>query len=668
MTITSTTSPVLDTEVVTTARGLSIDAVERAGSGHPGTALALTPVAQLLYGRHLRHDPADPQWAGRDRFVLSCGHASILQYVQLYLSGYDLTLDDLRSFRRIGSRTAGHPEYGHTVGVEMTTGPLGQGLASSVGMAMGFARQRALFDPEAPAGESPFDRAVWVLCSDGDLQEGISYEAGALAGRHELGALNVVFDDNRIQIEGETSLTTGEDIAARFEAQGWHVQHVGLAEDGDIDVAALDAAMTAARDETARPSIIVLRSQIAWPAPNAINTPGAHGSPLGGDEAAATKIALGLDPAATFVVSDEVRARADRREEGARIHRAWDELDARWREREPERASRWDAVIGDPGTVEVPAFEAGTSVATRSASGACLAALAPQLPQLWGGSADLGDSNKTTIPGEVSFLPESRDGRIVHFGVREHAMAAIANGIALAGGSLPYVGTFLVFSDYMRGAIRLAALMGLPVTYVWTHDSVALGADGPTHQPIEHLASLRAMPGLDVVRPADAKETAVAWRLAAERRTRPMGLVLARQNVPVLDADDVVVEAGVRAGAYAVLEPEAEPEVVVVATGSEVALAVEAARSISDEIAVRVVSMPCREWFLARPAAERDALLPPGIRAVVVEAASSFGWAEVVGRGAGFVTVDRFGASGDAEDVQAEVGLTVENVVAALRG
>jgi len=655
---------------ITTARLLSADAVERAKSGHPGTAIALAPVATLLFQKHLRHNPARPDWAGRDRFVLSCGHASILLYTQLFLTGYDVTLDDLRAFRTLESRTPGHPELGHTAGVETTTGPLGQGLATAVGMAMGFAHERATFDPDAETGASPFDRRVWVLASDGDLQEGISYEAAALAGRFALDNLTVLYDDNDIQIEGSTALTSAEDTAARFRAQGWHVERVELAADGDVDIAALDAVLDAL--PLGKPRLVVLKSQIAFPSPNALNTAASHGAPLGAAEIAALREALGTD-AEPFTVPDEVLAwTRGAVARGQALHEGWDEAVTAWQERSPERAAAHAAFAARtlPAglAAALPSYEPGTAVSTRDASGAAIQVIAAAAPGLWGGSADLAEPNRTEIQGGGSFLPPSTGrgdlaGRNIHWGVREHAMAAAMNGIALAGGWRPFAGTFLVFSDYQRPAIRLASLMQTPVTYVWSHDSVALGQDGPTHQPIEHLAALRAIPGFTVVRPADANETAAAW-LAILESDAPAGLVLGRQPVPVLPLDVTAVRNGVARGAYVVRDAE-HPDAVVIATGSEVALALTAAeRAVEAGLSVRVVSMPSREWFAAQPEAYREQVLPASLTArVVVEAAASFGWHDIAGRDGVVLGIDEFGLSAPADQALAARGMTVERVL-----
>jgi transketolase len=652
-----------DRTAIDTARMLALDAVQRAGSGHPGTAAALAPVAHLLFQRHIRHDPADPGWQGRDRFVLSCGHASILLYTQLFLTGYDVTLDDLKAFRTMGSRTPGHPELGHTAGVEMTTGPLGQGFATAVGMAMALRRDRDLAKPDSGRVH---DQRVFVLASDGDLQEGISAEAGALAGRHELDNLVVVYDDNDIQIEGSTTLTSSEDTAMRFTAQGWHVDRVPLAADGDVDLDLLDAVLSRGT-APGKPHLVVLESRIAWPAPNATHTAAAHGAPLGADEVEATRARLGV-PGGPFDVPDAVLATTRAAvERGAQLHAEWDERHLAWAQQHPglaaqaarARARELPADLAD----QLPVFTPGAMLATRDASGQTIQALAAALPELWGGSADLAEPNRTAIVGGGSSLPADRTGRNVHWGVREHAMAAAMNGITLAGGSRFFAGTFLVFSDYQKPAVRLAALMQLPVTYLWSHDSVALGADGPTHQPIEHLAALRALPGFAVVRPADGNETAAAW-LSVLQRGAPAGIVLARQPLPVADVPLDAVREGVRRGAY-VVRDVADPDVVVIATGSEVALALAAAE-VSDR-AVRVVSMPCREWFAEQDADHREAVLPSAVTArVVIEAAATFGWEGVAGPDGVVVGIDEFGVSAPAEDALVARGMTVERVAAAI--
>ena len=656
-----------EAEAVVTARLLALDAVEKAGSGHPGTAIALAPVANMLFQHHLRHDPRNPQWEGRDRFILSCGHASILLYTQLFLTGYDVSLDDLKQFRAYDSLTPGHPEFGHTAGVETTTGPLGQGLATAVGMAMAIKHERAVYDAAAPAATSTFDRNVWVIASDGDLQEGISYEAGAIAGRHQLDNLVVIYDDNDIQIEGDTSLTSNEDVVARFTAQGWHVERIELASNGDVDVAALSAAISATSSVGA-PRLFVIKSQIAWPAPNAVNTAASHGAPLGATEAAALRDVLGVTTEPFSVADDVLAFTRGAVERGAAMSAAWSSSFARWTSENPSLASslRRSRMAELPaGLAEsLPTWQPGDTLATRDASGKVIQALAAQLTELWGGSADLAEPNRTAIHDGGSFLPESRDGRNVHWGVREHAMAAAMNGISLVGGSRFFAGTFLVFSDYQKPSIRLAALMQLPVTYLWSHDSVALGSDGPTHQPIEHLAALRAIPGFAVVRPADAVETAAAW-LSILQRNAPAGLVLARQPLPVAATAPDVVYEGVARGAYVVLDA-LDPEVIVIATGSEVTLALQAAALVSD-LRVRVVSMPSREWFAAQDSSYRDSIIPPSVAArVIVEAATSFGWADLAGPTGEIVGIDVFGLSAPAEDALRARGMTTDRVVAAI--
>lgn len=682
----------LDRRAVDTLRVLAADAVQKVGNGHPGTAMSLAPAAYLLFQRFLRHDPSDPSWAGRDRFVLSAGHSSLTLYLQLFASGYPLSLDDLKALRTWGSKTPGHPEYKHTEGVEITTGPLGQGLASAVGMAMAARRERGLFDPEAAPGASPFDHTVWVIASDGDLMEGVTSEASSLAGHQELGNLVVIYDDNHISIEDDTNVSFSEDVLARYAAYGWHTQRVDWTSGGTgyvEDVDTLAAALEAARAETGRPSIISLRTIIGWPSPNKKDTGGIHGSALGDAEVRALKEVVGFDPEQTFQVDDEVLAHARRvAGRGAQAHAEWDHAFAQWRTAQPERAELFDRLAArrlPTGWVDaLPVFPAGKGVATRSASGKVLSALAPVLPELWGGSADLAGSNNTTMDGEPSFLPASRStrsfqgneyGRTLHFGIREHAMGSILNGIALHGGTRPYGGTFLVFSDYMRPAVRLAALMQLPVTFVWTHDSIGLGEDGPTHQPVEHLAALRAIPGLDVVRPADANETSWAWRTILERSDHPAGLILTRQNVPTLErgegaatGDTLAAADGVARGAYVLAEAASgAPDVILLATGSEVQIALAAREQLAAAgVGARVVSVPCREWFDEQDAAYRESVLPADVRArVSVEAAIAQGWRELVGDAGRCVSLEHFGASADYERLYAEFGLTPEAVVAA---
>ncbi|MFF7393471.1 transketolase [Streptomyces scabiei] len=670
----------LDRRAVDTARLLAADAVQKAGNGHPGTAMSLAPAAYTLFQKVMRHDPADPEWTGRDRFVLSPGHTSLTLYTQLYLAGYELGLDDLKAFRTHGSKTPGHPEYGHTAGVETTTGPLGQGVANAVGMAMAARYERGLFDPDAPVGESPFDHTIWAIVSDGDLEEGISAEAASLAGHQRLGSLVFLYDDNHISIEGDTATAFSEDVLKRYEAYGWHVQRIEPAFNGNVDVHALHDALLAAREETSRPSIIAMRTIIAWPAPNAQNTEAAHGSALGEDEIAATKRVLGFDADKTFDVADDVLAHTRRAlDRGAEAHAAWDKRIAEWRAASPERARLFDRVVAGrlPEGWEgaLPVFEEGTSMATRAASGKVLQALGAVIPELWGGSADLAGSNNTTIDKTSSFLPAGNPlpeadpyGRTIHFGIREHAMAAEMNGIALHGNTRIYGGTFLVFSDYMRGAVRLSALMQLPVTYVWTHDSIGLGEDGPTHQPVEHLAALRAIPGLNIVRPADANETAIAWAEILKRHTTdpaPHGLALTRQGVPTYPLNSEAAKGG-----YILQESSAAtPDVILIATGSEVQSAVAARERLEAEgVGTRVVSMPSVEWFEEQPREYRESVLPPSVRArVAVEAGIGLTWYRYVGDHGRVVSLEHFGASADAKTLFAEYGFTAENVVAVAR-
>lgn len=665
-----------DSQAVTYLRALAMDAVQAAGNGHPGTAMSLAPVAYLLYRDFLRHDPSDPTWLGRDRFVMSAGHSSLTLYSQLFLSGIGLELDDLRSFRTWGSTTPGHPEYGHTAGVEMTTGPLGQGVATAVGMAMAARYERGLFHPES--GESPFDHRVWVIASDGDLEEGVSAEASSLAGRQKLSSLCVIWDDNRISIEGDTALAFNEDVVARYRAYGWRIHEVDMLPNGDVDVSALSRALRASEEEIEAPTFIRLRTTIAWPAPNARGTAKSHGSALGAEEVAATKLQLGLDPDEHFAFDRDLleRIRLDRRSRGEAVHRDWDASFTSWRSQFPARAGLLDRLLAgalpDDLGKALPTFDVGSSVATRKASGDTINALAGVLPELWGGSADLAESNNTSIAGAKSFLPEDTDsaspfGRIIHFGIREHAMGSIVNGIALDGLTRPYGGTFLVFSDYMRGAVRLAALMNIPSTFVWTHDSIGLGEDGPTHQPIEHLWSLRAIPGLAVVRPADARETALAW-LAILQRRGPAGLILTRQGVPVLDIPVQDMTDGVPRGGYLVRQTET-PAALLLATGSEVALALSAAHLLSDAgINVNVASMPCLEWFDEQDQSYQESVLGPtrGVR-IAIEAGASLGWHRYVGPHGVVVGLDRFGASADADRLFHEFGFSAEAIADQVR-
>ncbi|MEU6086668.1 transketolase [Streptomyces sp. NPDC047085] len=670
----------LDRRAVDTARLLAADAVQKVGNGHPGTAMSLAPAAYTIFQKVMRHDPADPEWAGRDRFVLSPGHTSLTLYTQLFLAGYELELDDLKAFRTHGSKTPGHPEYGHTAGVETTTGPLGQGVANAVGMAMAARFERGLFDPDAPEGTSPFDHTVWAIVSDGDLEEGVSAEASSLAGHQKLGNLVFLYDDNHISIEGDTATAFSEDVLKRYEAYGWHTQRIEPTADGDVDVPALYAALEEARAETGRPSIIAMRTIIAWPAPNARNTEASHGSALGEDEIAATKRLLGFNPEQSFEVTDEVLNHARRAlDRGAEAHAAWDKRIAEWRTANPERAALFDRIskgeLPEGWQDALPVFEEGKAVATRAASGKVLQALGPVLPELWGGSADLAGSNNTTIDASSSFLPKGNPlpeanpyGRTVHFGIREFSMAAEMNGIALHGNTRIYGGTFLVFSDYMRNAVRMSALMQLPVTYVWTHDSVGLGEDGPTHQPVEHLASLRAIPGLNVVRPADANETAIAWAEILKRHATdpaPHGLALTRQGVPTYAPNEDAARGG-----YVLRESSTEvPEVIIIATGSEVQLAVAARELLEAEgVGTRVVSMPSVEWFEQQPRAYRESVLPPAVKArVAVEAGIGLTWYRFVGDAGRIVSLEHFGASADAKTLFAEYGFTLENVAAAAR-
>lgn len=668
----------LDQRAVDTARVLAADAVEHCGSGHPGTAMSLAPAAYALFQRVMRHDPSDPEWIGRDRFVLSAGHSSLTLYIQLFLSGYGLELDDLKALRKWGSKTPGHPEYGHTAGVETTTGPLGQGLATAVGMAMAARRERGLFDPDTPAGESPFDHHIYVIASDGDIEEGVTSEASSLAGTQQLGNLTVIYDANEISIEDNTRIALTEDTAKRYEAYGWHVVIV----DGGENVKDLLAAIEAAKAETDRPSLIVLRTVIGYPAPTKMNTGKAHGAALGADEVAGIKKALGFDPEQSFQVDDEVLAHARKVAERAKATRAeWQQKFDAWAAANPERKALLDRLskreLPAGWAEKLPSWEQdGTSLATRKASGEVINALADALPELWGGSADLAESNNTPIKGADSFGPESIAtdawkahpyGRNLHFGIREHAMGAILNGIALHGGTRPYGGTFLVFSDYMRPAVRLSALMKTPVIYVWTHDSIGLGEDGPTHQPIEHLASLRAIPGFSLVRPADANETAAAWKAILEDTSGPAGLALTRQGVPTLEGVDA---EGVAKGGYVLAEAgNGKPEVILIATGSEVQLAVEARKILEAEgVATRVVSMPCVEWFDAQDADYREKVLPESVRArVSVEAGCAQPWYRFVKDAGEIVSIDHFGASADYKTLFREYGFTAEAVVEAAR-
>ncbi len=681
-----------DQRAVDLIRVLAMDAVQQAGNGHPGTAMSLAPAAYLLYQHILRHDPADPGWLGRDRFVLSCGHSSLTLYIQLYLSGYGLTLDDLRHYRQWGSITPGHPEHGLTPGVETTTGPLGAGLSNAVGMAMAARRERGLLDPDAAPGTSPFDHHIYAFCSDGDIEEGITHEASALAAVQELGNLTVLYDDNHISIEDDTKIAKSEDVAARYEAYGWHVQRVDWLAPGGYheDPQALYQAYLNAQAETTQPSLIVLRTIIAWPAPDAQNTGAAHGAALGADEVAKTKQILGFDPAVSFPAEEETVAHARQvTDRGKQLHAEWDAALATWAAGSPDRAALLDRLaarrLPDGWASALPTFPPDAKgLATRAASGQVLNALAAVLPELWGGSADLAGSNDTTMKGEPSFLPPDRQtamfpgawyGRTLHFGIREHAMGGILSGIALHGLTRPYGGTFLVFSDYMRGAVRLAALMGQPVTFVWTHDSIGLGEDGPTHQPVEHLAALRAIPGLDVVRPGDANETSVAWRTILEHTDRPAGLCLSRQGMPVLDRSDGNAQGirpaeGTARGGYVLAEGAGgDPAVIIIGTGSEVQIALAARDMLQGEgISTRVVSMPCVEWFTSQDASYQEEVLPPRVRArVSVEAGVAQPWHAFTGDGGESVSLEHFGASASYQKLYQEFGFTAEHVAAAAR-
>lgn len=673
----------LDRAAVDTARLLAADAVEKVGNGHPGTAMSLAPVAYLLYQKVMRHDPSDPNWLGRDRFILSAGHSSLTQYIQLYLGGFGLELDDLKALRTWGSLTPGHPEYGHTAGVEITTGPLGQGLASATGFAYAQRFERGLFDPDTPEGQSPFDHFTYVIASDGDIQEGVTSEAASLAGHQQLGRLIVLYDANKISIEDDTDIAFTEDVAARYAAYGWDVHEVdfGPADNYDEDVDELYRAIERSQATLDKPSLIVVKTVIGWPSPTKMNTGKIHGAAIGAEEIAQTKTILGFNPDEHFAVAPDViehtrglaqRAKADRA--------AWQESFDSWAQTHPDRAALLERLLaGHLPNLEsvIPDFAGVESIATRAASGQVINALAEVLPELWGGSADLAESNLTTINGAASFGPTEHStahwsahphGRVLHFGIREHAMAAIINGIVLHGPTRAFAGTFLIFSDYMRPAVRLAALMGVPSIFVWTHDSVALGEDGPTHQPIEQLWSLRAIPGLDVIRPADAHETAWAWKTMLERRDGPAGIALTRQGVPVLDRSTGLAPASMTArGGYVLSEASTTPEVIVMATGSEVSIALEAQAILeSQSLPTRVVSMPCVEWFDAQDQAYRDEVLPPNVLArVSVEAGIAQGWHRFVGDIGESVSIEHFGASADYKTLYREFGMTTEAVVAA---
>ena len=651
-----------DDEVVKFARALAADAVQKVGNGHPGTAMSLAPVAYLLFQKHIKHDPKNPKWIGRDRFILSCGHSSLTLYTQLYLSGYGLEMSDLQAFRTWNSLTPGHPEYGHTAGVEMTTGPLGAGISTAVGMAMAARFEKGLLDPSSDL----FDHNVYVICSDGDLQEGVSAEASSLAGTQELGNLIVIYDDNRISIEGDTHVAFTENVSARYAAYGWHVEEVAAASDGSVDIKALDAAIERAKAIKDKPSLIRLHTIIAWPAPKARGTAKSHGSALGDDEVAATKRELGLNPDEKFAMPEHLLAHARKViERGAKSHSEWNEKLNKWRSGNPEKSALFDRLISKKlPALNITEFPIDKELATRAASGKVINALAEQLPELWGGSADLAESNNTTIENGGSFLPVTSQmkganpyGRIIHFGIREHAMGSILNGITLSGLTRAFGGTFLMFADYMRGAVRLAALMDIPTTFVWTHDSIGVGEDGPTHQPIEHFAALRAIPNFHVVRPADANETAACW-LEILKRNKPVGILLSRQALPTLPSNP----SGVAKGAYAV-KAVANPKVSIIATGSEVSVAMKAAEILDSEgIFTQVVSAPCLEWFTEQDASYRESLLPKNALKVSIEAGVSQGWREYVGDSGVVISLDHFGASASAGKLFDEFGFTGEKV------
>ncbi len=668
----------LDDRAISYARALAMDAVQKVGNGHPGTAMALAPVAYILFQRHLLHDPSDPQWLGRDRFILSCGHTSLTLYTQLFFSGYGLEIEDLKNFRTWNSQTPGHPEFGHTAGVEVTTGPLGQGAANAVGMAMAARYERGLLDPQTPINESLFDHNIWVICSDGDLQEGVSAEAHSLAGTQSLGNLKIIYDDNRISIEGDTHLTFTEDVSARYRAYGWHVIDVAAAMDGSVDLLAIDSAMVLAKEVNDKPVLIHMKSVIAWPAPNARGTAASHGSALGAEEISQTKKELGLDPEEFFAMPDDVLEHVRKvKMRGAQMRNIWNEKFTQWEKNNGAKSILLKRLISKelPENWEdaLPVFESGKEIATRKASGEVIQALAAVLPEFWGGSADLAESNNTTIAGAQSFLPISSAmknaspyGRIIHFGVREHAMGAILNGITLHGLTRTFGGTFAIFSDYMRPAVRLAALMKIPTTFIWTHDSIGLGEDGPTHQPVEHLAALRAIPDFDVVRPADANETTQAWKEIIKRR-KPAGILLSRQNLPVIDRTTHGSASGVARGAY-ILKDCDDPAVILIATGSEVSLALAARQELENlKIKVRVVSAPCLEWFAEQDESYRALILPKSILKVSIEAGVALGWREIIGDSGIAISLERYGASASGSTIFKNFGFSVENVVAKVK-
>jgi transketolase len=664
----------LDSEAIAISRALAMDAVQKVGNGHPGTAMALAPVAYTLFQKYLKHSPTNPNWLGRDRFVLSAGHSSLTLYIQLFLSGYGLEIDDLKSFRVHKSLTPGHPEYGHTAGVEITTGPLGSGISSAVGMAMASRYEKGLFDPESKT--TLFDHNIWVIASDGDLQEGMSAEASSLAGTQALGNLKVIYDDNRISIEGDTHLAFTEDVSARYRAYGWHVVEVPTKSDGDVDLDKFNKAAEEALKITDKPTMIRLKTVIAWPAPKAKNTSESHGAALGAEEIAATKELLGLNPKVDFFITNEVLEHTRKAQiRGNELESKWNDELAKWRAANSKESALLDRLVNKelPKDWEsaLPVFENGKDVSTRVASGKVISALGTVLPEFWGGSADLAGSNMTSIANGGSFLPNSSDmpganpyGRVIHFGIREHAMGAILNGITLHGLTKTYAGTFLVFSDYMRGSVRLAAIMDIPVTFVWSHDSIGVGEDGPTHQPIEHLAALRAIPNLAVIRPADGNEVAVAWREIIKRR-KPVGLILSRQNLPIIDRSCCGSADGVAKGAYVVCDSDGIPDAIIIATGSEVSLAITAANTLKESgIKVRVVSAPSLEWFAETDAAYKESVLPKSVKArLAIEAGIGQGWRELVGDAGEILSIEHFGASGSAGTLFKEYGFTVENVM-----
>ena len=672
----------IDDKAVAISRALAMDAVQKVGNGHPGTAMSLAPVAYTLFQRFLKHDPANPNWIARDRFILSCGHSSLTLYIQLFLSGYGVELEDLKQFRTFNSLTPGHPEYGHTIGVETTTGPLGQGVANAVGMAMAARYEKGLLDPEND--QSIFDHNIWVIASDGDLQEGVSAEASSLAGTQQLGNLKMIYDDNRISIEGDTHVAFTEDVSARYKSYGWEVLEVNALTNGDVDRQTLELAMIKAIEQKTKPVLIRLKTVIAWPAPKAQGTSKSHGSALGEEEVAATKSALGLDPSQSFYAPSEVITHARKiKERGSNAFKAWEKNFKIWQDKNPDKAKLLDRLLTkklpEKWEDDLPIFSSDKEIATRAASGKVIQAIAASLPEFWGGSADLAESNNTTIEGGGSFLPKESlmknanpFGRIIHFGIREHAMGAILNGAALHGLVKPFAGTFLVFSDYMRGAVRLSALMQLPVTYVWTHDSIGLGEDGPTHQPVEHLAALRTIPGLYVIRPADANEVSACW-VEIIKRGKPAGLALSRQNLPVIDRSKYESTSGSKYGAYVLSHPDNSDQnncqVILIATGSEVYLALSAQEELlSNGIKARVVSAPCLEWFMEQPASYREQVLPNAVKArVSIEAGIAQPWYRFLGDAGVAVSLEHFGASASAPLLFKEFGFTVENIVKAAK-